>query len=329
MGGGLTLWDVPLRTIGSLGSVTELGGGLDVAVCDSIEDLRGLEAITRINGSIQLTENPLLTTLAGLDSVTVAGSLRLTDAPVDDITALAGITALPGELVIRNTALTDLEGLHHLASAGAVSLHGNFTSLRGLRSLAEAASFAGRFDTIDDFTDLESLTTIEVGLSLSGSFESLAGFEGVAFTGDLRIAETENLTTLEPLAGITELNSLELTDNRALVNVEGLQGVTRVEAEVRIQGTCTVTGEPDGGTTRACLANDALTTLRGLRGLASVGGRLVVQDNPVLPACEAEWLRESIGAGNIGGEVLLSANDGAGACPLCSSRASRHDPGVT
>jgi hypothetical protein len=313
--GPLVIGNVPsLRTIGSLGFVTELGG-LSVALCDAFEDLHGLEAITRVNGMILFADDPLLTSLSGLDSVTVAAEIVLTNVPLEDISALGGITALPGMLTIENTALTDLEGLHHLTSAGSVKLYGGFTSLRGLRSLVEASSFAGRFDALHDFTELESLTRIEVGLVLSGDFATLAGFEGVDFAGDLRIAETENLTTLAPLSGITELHSLDLTDNRSLVDIEGLQSVTRVQAEVRIEGTCAVTQEPDGGTTRTCLANEALTSLRGLRGLESVGGRLVVQDNPALPACEAEWLRDAIGAENIGGEVVLAANDGTGACP--------------
>jgi len=37
-------------------------------------------------------------------------------------------------------------------------------------------------------------------------------------------------------------------------------------------------------------------------------------DNPLLPTCEAEWLRDHIGIANIGDTILINGN-GDGLCP--------------
>lgn len=71
---------------------------------------------------------------------------------------------------------------------------------------------------------------------------------------------------------------------------------------------CTQTQTPE------CFYGAPLTSLYGLRSLRAVGGNLTVENNPALPACETDWLLDSIGPENIGGTVTFGGNDGPGTC---------------
>lgn len=60
--------------------------------------------------------------------------------------------------------------------------------------------------------------------------------------------------------------------------------------------------------------NTVLKSLSGLLGVTSVGGKLTIESNSALPTCEAEGLRDAIGAANIQGEITISGNGGSGDC---------------
>jgi hypothetical protein len=61
-------------------------------------------------------------------------------------------------------------------------------------------------------------------------------------------------------------------------------------------------------------SNPVLTNLNGLKSLTYIGKGLSVENNPMLPTCQAERLRDRIGTKNIGGEVLISKNDDTAKC---------------
>ena len=74
--------------------------------------------------------------------------------------------------------------------------------------------------------------------------------------------------------------------------------------------------DPATGQAReVCRHNVLLSNLRGLRGLTSIGGDLIVNRNPAIPTCEAEWLRDSVGVPDIAGSIDLSGNSSTGTCP--------------
>ncbi|OQX68463.1 MAG: hypothetical protein B6A08_10025 [Sorangiineae bacterium NIC37A_2] len=64
---------------------------------------------------------------------------------------------------------------------------------------------------------------------------------------------------------------------------------------------------------------ELLKSLSGLLGVTSVGGKLTIESNSALPTCEAEGLRDAIGAANIQGEITISGNGGGGDCALTRS----------
>jgi hypothetical protein len=248
--------NLELKTIGSLGSVTEIGGELRLITNNLLADLHGLESLQRIGAGLHLFNARSLTSLDGLDSVVELGKLELESTGVSDLRALSGVTSVPGLLTIRlNAMMSSLEGLHAITHAGSVWVEGDLTSLDGLRSLSTVASgFTCTLPVIEDFTGLASLTSVGTSLILRGGFTTLAGLENLAFTGLLRISETTNLTTLDALSNVTTLEDLVL------------------------------------------FSNQSLTSLRGLAGLTTVTGGLAITMNSALPACEAEWLSTHVGS---------------------------------
>ena len=60
-------------------------------------------------------------------------------------------------------------------------------------------------------------------------------------------------------------------------------------------------------------SNDSLERLRQLSALRELGWVLSVSNNARLPTCEAEWLRDQIGASNIRFTQILD-NDDSGVC---------------
>jgi hypothetical protein len=94
---------------------------------------------------------------------------------------------------------------------------------------------------------------------------------------------------VDGLANVTG-GTLTISAHESLANLGGLRGLTSVGLQ------------------------PALTKLRGLSALESVG-EFVVEQNALLPTCEAEWLLFDIGIANVSRRISIRDNDDAGVCP--------------
>jgi hypothetical protein len=146
-----------------------------------------------------------------------------------------------------------------------------------------------------------------IELRRNAGLRSLVGLEGVPLSGGLRLYENPELASLVALSSHTFLGGLSIVGNQKLAGVDGLENVGEAAGEVII-GSDVIPCNTE------CPLNEALTSLRGLSGLSYIDGNLRIGQNPSLPACEAEWLRDSIGVENIAGGVQLFENAGAGTC---------------
>jgi hypothetical protein len=88
---------------------------------------------------------------------------------------------------------------------------------------------------------------------------------------------------------------LKVDDNPALVSVNGLDGLETAQS-LWIEG------------------NRDLESLRALANLQSVQHGLRITHNASLAACEAAWLRDSIGTESLA-HVDVDDNSGSGTCP--------------
>lgn len=123
----LAVTEMPeLHDLSGLSSLRALGG-LEITSNPALVSLDGLDPITSVSTSVKIAGNPALTSLAGLHNVTGVGALDLqANAALSDA-ALPGLRSILGSLRIADMpALSSLSGLGALvAVGGAVTLNNN------------------------------------------------------------------------------------------------------------------------------------------------------------------------------------------------------------
>jgi hypothetical protein len=163
----------------------------------------------------------------------------------------------------------------------------------------------------EEFTNVDSLLCLEyVGRKLdiisNPVLTDLDGLSNVTEVGGaLNVEKNTVLTNIDGLSGITtigtglhdEIKYLQIFDNPVLENVDGLSNLTTVAEGLYIY------------------SNPELTNLDGLENLVSLGGdESLIVDNPNLPNCQAEALRDRLQASGYSGTFLLSGNDMTATC---------------
>jgi hypothetical protein len=128
--------DGPLTTV----AFDELATIRDVLDLDgtSLVDMTGFPKLASVH-NLRIADNAELESLDGLGALRTVNALTLDDnEELVSLEALAGVTAVRLRLAITsNAALTTLEGLHNVTTAGEVLVELNgITSLDGLRALA-------------------------------------------------------------------------------------------------------------------------------------------------------------------------------------------------
>ncbi len=137
------------------------------------------------------------TVCQGARSVTVIGSILLSNGSEVKLSHLACVVSITGDLgIVETRRLTSLEGLEQLGAVG-----GSLT-LQGT--------------ALTDISALSGLTEIP---------------------GDLIIADNPALASLAGLEGVAAIGgSLTLADNAALSSLDGLAGLTAVEGDITATG---------------------------------------------------------------------------------------------
>ena len=278
--GDHTISDV--APLGALAGHTRVTGSLWIGTPHSeatLPSLAGLECLQGVDGDLMILNNDLLASLEGLDGLQTVGA------------TLAIGRRGSRESYLGNPALTSLAALRALRSVGGLVIGDDdaLTSLEGL----------GSIESIDGGVEInhnDALTSLE-GLSALSSIG-----------GELRISGNDHLTNLQGLEALTSLGSLRVYEAEALTSLHGLEGVAVISGDLTIGFWQAVSGMSPSGPWR----NHDLTSLDGLGALSSVGGNLLVGNNPVLPTCEATGLLERLVS--FDGAVCVDVNL-ADSCP--------------
>ena len=125
------------------------------------------------------------------------------------------------------------------------------------------------------------------------SDEEIINLDGCSHVvGSLSITGTtlQEFTGLDRLQKIT--SNLVIKDNASLLNLDGITNLVSVENALEIEG------------------NTALESLVGLNNVLEVD-YLTVKNNPVLPTCQAEELRDLLGEETLLGIVIYGNDDTA------------------
>ncbi len=274
----------------ALEGVVEVTGRLLIggtfAAPGSVSDLTPLAGLQRVGGLVSVQSTTALTTLDGLENVTAAGGLNITDNRVlTDLDGLDGLTTVNGgTLVIReNPALADLSALGSVtgsADAIRISLNPALTDLEGLGGITSVAG-----DLQVSGVGLQSLTGLESIASLGGNL--LISTSAVDFA---------NLTDYA-LPGLTTVFRVQISDFAA-------------------------PGTPAGSLRTVSLP--ALTTVDRLQVFGADGAVLRV-DAPLATA-DQFTLSDSVAADvtlNVGrGDIVVNANQGGSAAVVSTENLS-------
>ncbi|MCE7064325.1 T9SS type A sorting domain-containing protein [Dyadobacter sp. CY326] len=314
-------------------SCTKLIGNLLISGPD-ITSLSGLLPITTITGDIQIYENPLLTSLAGLNSLTsvVNGKIQIASNPV--LATLNGLNALTtitnnipnlwaGEISISyNPGLVDLTGLTSLTTLSntlGISNNAGLISLAGLDVLASVP-----FVNISDNAVLTSLfdhnltSCSEIILYRNNALPALSGFGNLTQLKRAEIVLNPSLISLSGLSTITSFtDNLVIRSNNALINLNGLNNLKEISGLFRFSdGSTTPVGLDKLDIVRGqlLLQNNTFETMSGFTVLRTVLGRLTIEAHPNLKSLDGLESLEGIS-----GDLIIRDN------PLLESIAALKD----
>ncbi len=178
----------------------------------------------------------------------------------------------------------------------------------------------------------DTLDVIGYEIETQADIDALAGYTGIGNAdesyGEFVIANT-TLTNLEGLQCLTWIGGgLEVYDNPVLESRAGLCSVTSVGNQLildnndaleslhglnNVAEVCATDDIEEGGV--VIESNDSLLEISALYGLLDLGcDHLRVNDNTLLPTCEAENLRDHLLSEGWDGTAHIGGNDDEGTC---------------
>lgn len=282
IGGWLWIGDNDaLTTGGSFDALTQIGGahpdaqdGLLVNGNANLEYLPDFPQLTTITGQIEISVNDSLLSMDGLDALT-------THEGWFDPYVSSGFF-----MIMFNPQLTSLDALANLQTIGGDFLVYNeqLTSYEGLHNVTTVGGYMDVWGTqLTSLAGLRSLTSVDGWLNLIDN-DALTSFEGL-----------ESLDSIGSHPDCVDLGGcgLNIMDHEALVSVDGLESLTTIYGALQIMGYV----EP---------GNPSLADLKGLYGLETVSGDVVIRGNASLADTEAQALVDEIES--VGGTVTIEDN---------------------
>jgi hypothetical protein len=237
-----------ITNLNGLTSLASIEGGLFIYNNPLLTSLSGLNTLHNIGGmGLWMENNPGLTTLAGLGSLSTIGGLYIGESmPLTNLAGLSHVCLIypRGVEIKNNQSLADLTGLDNVQSIGILSVSGScLSSLNGLNSVT---SLNGALEIIEcpNLTDFSGLDQVE----------SIGDYLYIESCPSL-----SHLTGLGKLASIG--GKLYISGNQNLIDLNGLDSLKSIGGEVYIH---------------AC---GHLNSLSALHNLTSIVGYLMVESN--------------------------------------------------
>jgi len=174
--------------------------------------------------------------------VKITGNVLITKEVVD-LSPLASIREIQGQLIIRNTTnLETLEGLDNLERVRDLRLSSNAV-LRHMNNLQNLMEITGNFSLgsnheLLSIQGLSNVTSIQdyIWIQSNSKLSSLNGLENISVVNNsLYISSNHTLETIEALSNLEVVNGrLRISSNEILVNLNGLENLTTVNGVFEI-----------------------------------------------------------------------------------------------
>jgi len=134
----------------------------------NLTDLKALARLRRVSGTLQISGNPKLDDLTGLEQLTSVGALEIGQNPeLSSLEALRNLRSSPVVRIRDNAELRTLEGLEGIESAESISLERNgIFSTTGLANLREVGTLVvthnSKLISLSGLKGLRRATSVEI-----------------------------------------------------------------------------------------------------------------------------------------------------------------------
>ena len=162
-----------ITDISGLDFITSVGSNLFIFRNPNLLTLDGLQNITEVGASLNITDNNGLTSLSGLNGISSIGSNLTFDNNffILSLDGLGSIDAIPGNIYMANNQrLTNIEALSELTSVGGefdIRINLDLVNLAGLENLT---SIGENFILMDNH-ELTDISALNHPLSIAGELE--------------------------------------------------------------------------------------------------------------------------------------------------------------
>ena len=278
---------------------------------NGIANLDGLSQLTIINGDLtiasalnfqQQSSNYPLTDISGLNNITtVEGMVEISDVP--NLTTANVFNALEnaGAISISGLAPNTISGFNNLVATGLIAIQGTtITSFSGLGSLSICSDLIinnnQNLETISGLVTLNQITN-DLKVEQNPMLQNLQGMENLQTIKGLLINSNTGLTSFNGLENLESVGTkIQINGNTMLNDLTALSNIV----------------EFYGNTSNITIQDNALlSNLSGLQNVAPLTiDTVTIQNNPNLSNCAITNFCEKIDTG--GGGQFTVANNASG-----------------
>lgn len=283
--GSVYVMETNLKNLEGLNAPSRVDGSLVIIGNTALKSLTGFEGLASIGEDLKISSNASLKSLSGLENLSSVGRyarIEWNDS-LENISGLNGLTIGDTLWIEVNNALKNLSGMKNVTASDLYIMSNNaLTSLSGLENITARYMWIYDNQSMKNLSGAANIKTRQLDIDNNYNLASLSGIENIEFFS-LSIWKNRSLTSLSGLEYLTSKPvDITIKDNMALTDLSGLRNLTFAWC-LEISG------------------NSSLTAL-GMDSLQRVDCLFEITDNPKLCTSLAEVFRDQLLArGGIGG----------------------------
>lgn len=264
---------------------TEITGTLTIKDSNSptsITNLEALKTLQTIDVDLRIEYNDLLENLGGLENLTRVGGeiLIYGQALLRDIDELSEIKSARVIQIVNNLLLENLDGIENIEEIVASFIVLGNPSLKeidGFDNIEQLSHllFIEYNDNLESISGFQNLITMDAGLSIEGNpkITTIEGFKKLQRAGTITIVSNDLLESVDAFPSLTSLGAingfgldsgLNIAENNSLTSIEGFPLLEEIEGKIRIY------------------RNPQLAQVSGFPNLITLGQELNIDYNDVL-----------------------------------------------
>lgn len=259
----------------------------------SLTSLNGLEGLTKVEGDVDIMDNPLLEDFTALNQLTqIGGRLEISDnsyTPVKGFNSLKSVKKMTIDTGVDKTAFAQLaqaEEIHVYMLKGPLvySLDGVLPSIRSLKLLNIYGNT--QLETLGDF--LPNLERVEhLRVVENKSITNFDGLNALKFVKEIEIENNEGINKITGLNALENVEKMTVVKNLNLQSITGFNGLTQSSDHIVVKDNTDLLdlqgfNNMIQAKTFAVRDNEALQRISAFNALESIKGELWIDNNPKL-----------------------------------------------